>query len=101
VTKVLLTATDSKCRLCKHLTVEHITSACLISAKEQYIKRHDIVCAQLHCNICKEIGVIFDNEHWYDHIPHQSIRVLMVRETYYGINKCKMTDSSLTINRKP
>ena len=23
--------------------------------KEQYIKRHDSVCAQLHFNICKEI----------------------------------------------
>ena len=26
-------------------------------AKEQYIKRHDRVCAQLHFNICKETGV--------------------------------------------
>ena len=38
-------------------------------AKEQYIKRHDIVCAQLHFNICKEIGVKFENKHYYDHIP--------------------------------
>jgi hypothetical protein len=49
--------------------VEHIISACPISAKEQYIKRHDIVCAQLHFNICKEIWVKFENKHWYDHIP--------------------------------
>jgi len=32
-------------------TVEHVTSACPILAKEQYIKRHDKVCAQLHFNI--------------------------------------------------
>ena len=34
---------------------------CLILAKEQYTKRHDSVCAQLHFNICKEIGVKSDN----------------------------------------
>jgi len=28
-----------------------------------------IVCAQLHFNIRKEMGVKLDNEHWYDHIP--------------------------------
>jgi hypothetical protein len=27
------------------------------------------VCAQLHFNICKEIGVKLDNEHCYDHVP--------------------------------
>jgi hypothetical protein len=27
------------------------------------------VCAQQHFNICKETGVIIDNEHWYEHIP--------------------------------
>jgi len=49
--------------------VEKITSTCPTWAKEQYIKRHDRVCAQLHFNIRKEIGVKLDNEHWYDHIP--------------------------------
>jgi hypothetical protein len=29
----------------------------IIIAKEQYIKRHDRVSAQLHFNICKEIWV--------------------------------------------
>jgi len=37
-------------------TVEHIISACTVLAKEQYIQRHDAVCAELHCNMCKEIG---------------------------------------------
>jgi hypothetical protein len=37
--------------------IEHIISACPVLAKEQYIKRHDRVCAQLHFNICKETGV--------------------------------------------
>ena len=50
-------------------TVEHIISACPVLAKNQYIKRHDRVCAELYFNVCKEIGVILDNEHCYDHVP--------------------------------
>jgi len=58
-TKILNSETDSKCRLCQQFdeTIEHIISACPILAKEQYIKRQDRVCAQLHFNICKETGV--------------------------------------------
>jgi len=70
-TKILNTETDSKCRLCQQFdeTVDHIISACLILAKEQYIKRHDRMCAQLHFNICKETGVQLDRKHWYEHVP--------------------------------
>ena len=61
-TKILNTETDRKCRLCQQLdeTIEQIISACPILAKEQYIKRHDRVCAQLHFNICKETGIQLD-----------------------------------------
>ena len=57
---------DSKCRLCQQFydIIDHIISARPIMVKEQYIKRHDKVCAQLHFNICKETGV-----HWYEHVP--------------------------------
>jgi len=27
------------------------------------------VCAQLHFNIFKEIGIKLNNKHWYDHVP--------------------------------
>lgn len=37
-------------------------------AKEQYIKLHYIECAQLNCNVCKEIGIKLCNEHWYVHV---------------------------------
>jgi hypothetical protein len=37
-----------------------IISACPILAKEQYVKRHDRVSAQIHFNIRKEIGVQLD-----------------------------------------
>jgi len=62
-TKMLNTETDSKCRSCQQFdaTIDHIISTCPIMAKEQYRKRHDIVCAQLHFNISKETGVQLGN----------------------------------------
>jgi len=39
------------------IIIEHIMSAFPILAKEQYIKRHDKLCAKLGFNICMEIGV--------------------------------------------
>jgi hypothetical protein len=38
------------------VTVEQIISACAIMVKEQYIQRPDTVFAELHCNVCNEIG---------------------------------------------
>jgi hypothetical protein len=38
-------------------------------AEEQYIKRNDKGCAELHFNIRKEIEAKLDNKHWYDHVP--------------------------------
>ena len=43
-------------------TADH-TSVCPILAKEQYIKRHDTVGAQLDCNSCKEMGVQLGTKH--------------------------------------
>ena len=50
-TKILNTETDNKCDFANNETTDHIISASPILAKEQYIKRHDRVCAQLHFNI--------------------------------------------------
>jgi len=70
-TKILNTETDSKCRLCQKFDkkIDHIISACPLLAKEQYIKGHDRVCAQLRFNIRKEKGVQLDKKHWYEHVP--------------------------------
>jgi hypothetical protein len=70
-TKILNTQSDSKCRLCQQFDeiIDHIISADPILAKEQYIKRHDRVSAQLHFNICKETWVQLDKKHWYEHVP--------------------------------
>jgi len=58
--KILQTQTDSRCSLCQQYgtTTDHIISVYTILAKEQYIKSHDTVCAELHLNIRKKIGVI-------------------------------------------
>ena len=50
-------------------TIDHKISACPILAKEQYIKRHDRVCVQLHFNIWKKTRVQLDKKHWYEHVP--------------------------------
>jgi hypothetical protein len=42
------------------------TISMLVLAKEQYIKIHDRVCAEQHCNAYKEMGVKSDNEQWCD-----------------------------------
>jgi hypothetical protein len=39
------------------------------AGKRTIHKRSDTVCAQLHFNICKEIGVKLDKQYWYDHVP--------------------------------
>jgi hypothetical protein len=71
MTKILNKETDSKLRLCHQFdeTIDHFISACPILAKEQYIKRHNRVGAQLHFNICKETGVQLDKKCWYEHLP--------------------------------
>jgi hypothetical protein len=55
-TEILHTETDSKCRLCqKHdETIDDIMSTCQILAKEQCVKRHDKVSAQIHFNISRK-----------------------------------------------
>ena len=74
-TKILNTETDSKCRLCEQHdeTIDHIISACPILAKEQYVKRHDKVSAQIHFNIRKEIGVQLDKKRWYERVPNSVV----------------------------
>ena len=49
--------------------MEHIESVCSLLAKEQHIKRHDKLCAQLYFNTCKETGVKLHNKHWHDYVP--------------------------------
>jgi hypothetical protein len=52
----------------KNEAIDHTISACPILAKEDYIKRRDIVCAQLHFTICKETGLKLDKEQWHERV---------------------------------
>jgi hypothetical protein len=81
------------------IRLEHIISACPVLAKEQYIKRHDRVCAQLHFNIRREIRVKLENKHWYDHVPKSVEQVMKVRLPHYGTNKSERTELYIPINR--
>ena len=85
----------------KHCTVcctqlGHVAITVTITVSAININRHDTVCAQLHFNICKEMGVKLDSRHRYDLILEQ---VMNVRLPYYGTNKCEATQLFLTINR--
>jgi hypothetical protein len=74
-------------------------SACPILAKEQYIKRHDRVCAQLHFNICKELGVKWDSELWYEHVLN-SVETSQVGKVTILWNQQVQTDRTVP-NNKP
>ena len=68
-------------------------------AKEQYIRRHDELCAQIHCNICKEIGVKLDNKHRYDHVPKLVQTGHAGKVTILWNQQCELTELLLTVNR--
>jgi len=79
-------------------TVEHIITACPIMAREQYIERHDSVCAQLQYNICKEKGVKLENGHWYAHVLKSFETSHEGSVTKLWNHKCESTELFLTIN---
>jgi hypothetical protein len=101
ISRIKVKHRDSKCRLCLQFdeTIDHIISACPILAKEQYIKRHDTVCAQLHFNICKETGVQLDKKHWYEHVP-KSVERGQVGNVTILWNQQVQTDRTIP-NNKP
>jgi hypothetical protein len=100
-TKILHTEKDSKCRLCQQLdeTIDHIISACPVLAKEQCVKWHDRVSAQIHFNICKEIGVQLHKKHWYEHVPKSVVTTEGGKVTILWNQKVQ-TDRT-TPNNKP
>jgi hypothetical protein len=81
------------------LVVVIIMSACPVLAKEQYIKRHDRVCAQLHFNICKELGVKLDSELWYEYVP-KSVETSPLGKVTILWNQQVQTDRNIP-NNKP
>jgi hypothetical protein len=66
--KIVREETESKCQLCKQHKeiIDHLTSGCPILVKNEYLMRHDKVCAHLHYLICKALG-IETKDKWYTH----------------------------------
>ena len=57
-------------------TTHYITLACLTLAKEQYIKKHDGMWAQLHFYTWNAIGAQLDNERLYDRVPKKEVETV-------------------------
>ena len=82
------------------IRVEHIISACpILSKKKPYIKIHERMCAEMHFNVCREIGVKLDNIHWYDHVPKTFETSHEGEVTISWNQQCEPTEVLLTINR--
>jgi len=62
--KTLKEETDSKCRLCKQHeeTIDYLTSGYSILVKNEYLMRHDKVCAHLLYSICKALDIETTND---------------------------------------
>jgi hypothetical protein len=73
-------------------------SACPI-LEEQYIKWHYRVCAQVHFNICNELGVKLDSELWYEHVP-KPVETSQVGKVTILWNQQVQTDRNIP-NNKP
>jgi hypothetical protein len=79
-------------------TIDHIISACPILAKEQYVKRHNRVSAQVHFNIYKEIRVQLDKKHWYEHVPKSVVTTQGGKVTILWNQKVQ-TDRTIPSNK--
>jgi hypothetical protein len=56
------------------------------------------MCAQLHCNICKETGVQLDKKHWYEHVP-KSVETSKGGKVTIFWNKQVQTDRTIPNNK--
>jgi hypothetical protein len=93
----------NKCRLCHQFEdkTDRIVSACPVLAKEQHIKRDDRVCAQLHFNIRKELGVKLESELWYEHVPKSvEIQTSQVGKETTFWNQQVQTDRTIPNNKR-
>jgi len=75
--KILKEEIESKCWLCKQHeeTIDHLTSGCPIFAKNEYLMRHDNVCAHLHYSIRKALGTGTETtDKWYTQCPSQCMK---------------------------
>ena len=95
--KILKEETGSKCRLCKQHeeTTDHLTSGCPILEKNEYLMRHDKVCAHFHYSVCKVLGTEATDK-WYTHMPKPVYEEGDVAVLW---NQAVHTDREVTANR--
>jgi hypothetical protein len=60
--------------------------------------RDMIECAQLHLNICKELGVKLDSELWFEHVP-KSVETSQVGKVTILWNQQVQTDRAIPNNK--
>ena len=52
--------------------LEHTEEECCYNNNNNN-NNNNKVRAQIHFNICKEIGVQLDKKHWYEHVPNSVV----------------------------
>jgi hypothetical protein len=62
--------------------------------------KHDTVCAQLHFNIFKELGLKLDSELWYEHVP-KSAETSQVGKVTILWNQQVQTDRTIPRHHNP
>jgi hypothetical protein len=96
---------ESKCRLCKQHeeTIDHLTLGCPILTKNEYLLRHDILCAQLHYSICKALGTE-NTDNWYTHMPktvYEEVDVTVLwNQAFHTDREVKANRSDIIIKNK-
>lgn len=95
--KILKTGQDSKCRICKihDETIYHVASGCPELAKNEYVKRHNQICAYIHWELCRD-NKFKTPKRWYQHVPSsvedsQSVTIIYDEQVH--------TDRTISANR--
>ena len=63
-------------------TMDHVLSGCEVSARTEYVTRHNKAAAYLHWNISKEYDIEVTNK-WYEHKPETDAQYR--QQNYYPI----------------
>jgi len=88
--KTLKEEIDSKCQLCKQHeeTIDHLTSGCPILANNEYLMRHDKVCAHLHYSIYKALKRHTHTHTHHTHTTHTHTHTTHTHHTHTHTHTC-------------
>ena len=103
--KILKETIDSKCQLCKQheQTTDHQTSGCSILANNEFLMRHDKVCAPLCSSVCKAPGIEMTDK-WYTFLPkpvyEQEVAIVLWNQAVYTDREVAASRQDIIINYK-